>query len=419
MSKTPHVVIVGGGVIGLSTAFQAARRGCKVTLLERNGPVRTGCSTGNVGMVVPSHFIPLAAPGAFKLALKWMFNPRSPFYVKPRLDADLIRWGLDFWRSSNAGRVAKAAPFLAEMHLASRADYLELAKMPGFDFGLVERGLLMLCKTEHALADEARVADQGRKWGVPSEVLTPANLATLEPGVSLDVRGAVYFPKDCHFTPERFMDSLQRGAAEAGVEYRWNTPVTGWTTSGGRIVSVRTPAGEVAGDEFVIAGGSWSPQISRDLGLRLPIQAGRGYTLTLQQPRQHLEICSICVEARIAITPMGGTLRVGGTMEVAGCEEKVNPLRIEGITRSFPTYYTGFRTEDFNGVEPWVGLRPVAPDGLPYLGRSRKWNNLVLSTGHAMMGMSLAPVTGRLTADLLTDTAPALDITLMDPDRFG
>lgn len=406
-------------MIGLCAAYYAARRGCAVTVIDRGGPDRGGCSFGNVGMIVPSHFLPLAAPGAVGTALKWMFNPRSPFYIKPRLDGELIRWAYDFWRSATAEHVRRAAPLLAELHLASRAEYLELARLPGIDFGLVERGLLMLCKTPHALDDEARVAERGRAWGVPADVLTPGQLAKLEPGIDLDVAGAVHFPKDAHFTPERLMASLHQLAAGHGAAFRWRTEVTGWRTEGGRVAAVKTSAGEVGGDEFVLCGGSWSPAVARELGLRLPIQAGRGYTLTLAAPRQLPKICSICVEARLAITPMEKTLRVGGTMEIAGCEEKINPLRIEGITAKFPRYYTAFQTRDFDGVEPWCGLRPVSPDGLPYLGRSARWANLVVSTGHAMMGMSLAPITGRIVAQVLCDEKPAVDIGLLDPERFG
>ncbi len=414
-----RVVIVGGGVIGLQAAWQAARRGFAVTLIDRGGPARGGCSFGNVGMIVPSHFIPLAAPGAVGTALKWMFNPRSPFYIKPRLDADLIRWAYDFWRNANDAHVRRAAPLLAELHLASRAEYLELAQLPGVDFGLVERGLLMLCKSPHALADEAAVAERGRAWGIPANVLTPAQLADLEPGIDFNVAGAVHFPKDAHFTPERLMAALQQLAAAHGAQFRWQTEVTGWRTAGGRITAVRTAAGDIEADQFVLAGGSWSPVAARDLGLRLPIQAGRGYTLTLAQPRQLPKVCSICVEARLAITPMGGTLRVGGTMEIAGCEERINPLRIEGITAGFPRYYTAFQARDFDGVEPWCGLRPVAPDGMPYLGRSARWPNLVISTGHAMMGMSLAPITGKMVGQLLADERPAVDIGLLNPERFA
>src|SRR3954462_5466550 len=153
-----HIVVIGGGVIGLCTALQAARRGLRVTVLDRSEPPRGGATAGNAGMIVPSHFIPMAAPGMVKLGLKWMWNPESPFYVKPRLDGALLDWAFHFWRAANAGHVARSAPLLRTLHLASRALFEEMSER--HDFGLVKKGLLMLCKTQHALDEEARTAEQ-------------------------------------------------------------------------------------------------------------------------------------------------------------------------------------------------------------------------------------------------------------------
>jgi D-amino-acid dehydrogenase len=169
----------------------------------------------------------------------------------------------------------------------------------------------------------------------------------------------------------------------------------------------------------VLCGGSWSPTVARDLGLSLPMQAGKGYSLTVTQPRQLPAICSIFTEARIAVTPMAGTLRFGGTMEIAGLNEDINPVRVRGIIKAVPKYYPEFRSEDFQGISPWRGLRPVSPDGMPYLGRTRRHRNLVIATGHAMMGLSLAPITGLLTSEILSGEKPSIDIGLLDPDRFG
>src|SRR5438105_3457374 len=158
MSK--RVVVIGGGVIGLSVAFYCARRGWRVMLVERNGERRAGCSFQNAGMIVPSHFVPLAAPGMVALGLKWMWNPASPFYIRPRASRDLLEWCWRFWRSANVAHVRRAAPLLRDLSLASRACFEELAAMPESDFGLVKNGLLMLCKTQHALDDEVRTAEQ-------------------------------------------------------------------------------------------------------------------------------------------------------------------------------------------------------------------------------------------------------------------
>lgn len=414
-----HIVIVGGGVIGLCVAHYALRRGHRVTVLERGACDRDSCSLGNAGMIVPSHFTPLAAPGMVALGLKWMWNPESPFYVKPQLDWDLIGWGLKFWRAATPARVLAAAPLIRDLSFASRACFEELAAQPGFDFGLEKRGLLMLCKTPHTLDDEAQMAAKARALGIPAEVLDAKAVAALEPGVRMDIAGAVWFPQDCHLAPDRFMACLQRSVESAGAEVRFDAEVTGWRVESRKLAAVQTARGESSGDEFVICGGAWSPDIARGLRLALPMQAGKGYAVTLAQPRQLPKICSIFTEARVAATPMGGALRFGGTMEIAGLNHTVDPRRVRGIVNAVPQYYPDFSPDDFADLRPWTGLRPCSPDGLPFVGRTRAYENLSLATGHAMMGLSLGPITGQLMATLLSGEKPAQDLALLDPDRYA
>lgn len=391
-----------------------------MTLIDRNAAQRDGCSFGNAGMVVPSHFVPLAAPGMVALGLKWMWNPASPFYIKPRLDIDLFRWGIKFWRASKAEHVRRAAPLLRDLSLASRACFEEFSGQPGVNFGLVKKGLLMLCKEQHTLDEEARTAEQARTLGIPAEILDARKVAALDPGARVDIAGAVYFPLDCHLTPARFMVALQQQCEQMGVNFVWNSEVADWQTENRRVHSIKTSAGnEVSGNEFILCGGSWSPLLARKLGLRIPMQAGKGYSLTIQKPRQLPQICSILSEARVAVTPMGAALRVGGTMEMAGLNEEVNAVRVRGIVDSFCRYFPEFRREDFDGIQAWRGLRPCSPDGLPYVGRTKKFENLSLATGHAMMGLSLGPATGKLMAEILSDEKPTVDIAMLSPDRFG
>jgi D-amino-acid dehydrogenase len=414
-----RVLIIGGGVIGLCTAYYAAKRGHSVTLLERNSENAGGCSFGNAGMIVPSHFVPLAAPGAVALGVRWMRNPESPFYIKPRLDWDLIKWGFKFWQASNARHVAESAPVLRDLHLGSRALFEELADLTNNEFGLEKRGLLILCKTSHALDEEAKAAAHAVRLGVPADVLNRNQTAALDPSVRMDIAGAVYFPKDCHLTPGKFMSAMSQLATEAGVQFSFGTNLTHCRTKNGEIAAVDTSNGKFEADEFVLCGGSWSPEIARDLGLKIPIQAGKGYSLTLTEPRQLPQICSIFTEARIAVTPMGGSLRFGGTMEIAGLNEEINPVRVRGIIKAVPKYYPEFRVEDFARVQPWRGLRPCSPDGLPYLGRTAKYRNLCVATGHAMMGLSLGPISGKILADILSGEKPRFDLRLLNPDRYN
>src|SRR4051812_21616206 len=214
MSK--HIVIVGAGVIGLCAGHYLAKRGHRVTVLDRAKAEEEGCSYGNAGMIVPSHFVPLAAPGMVGMALRMMWDRRSPFYVKPRLSGELLGWGWKFWRAANAGHVAKAAPVLRDLHLESRKCYEELAA--SIDFGLEKKGLLMLCKTPHGLEEEARTAARARELGVPAEVLDAKGAAGMEPEIRMDVAGAVYYPMDCHLSPGRLMAGLRKG-----VDVKWET----------------------------------------------------------------------------------------------------------------------------------------------------------------------------------------------------
>ncbi len=418
MSK--HVVIIGAGVIGLSTAYYCVREGFQVTVLDRGEAVRDGASYGNAGMIVPSHVMPLAAPGMVALGLKWMWNPASPFYIKPRLDAELFGCAFKFWRASTAAHVRRAAPLIAELSLASRTCFEELSTLPGMEAGFEKRGLVMLCREEHTLDEEEKTAAYARGLGVPAERLDAAATAKLNPGARMNVAGSIYFPLDCHLSPQRFVAALQREVERLGVALRWKAEANAMSADGGRLRAVRLANGEeIAGDEFILCGGSWAPDLVANLGLKLPMQAGKGYTLTLDRPRHQLTTPSILTEARVAVTPMGDTLRVGGTMEIAGRDLGINPVRVRGIIDSFCRYFPDYRTEDFVDVKPWSGLRPCSPDGLPYVGRTQKFSNLSVAAGHAMMGLSLSPITGKMIAESLSGRpVVAAHAALLSPDRY-
>ena len=423
-SESKSILIIGGGVIGLSTAYYCARRGHRVTLIDRNPEQRDGCSFGNAGMVVPSHFVPLAAPGAVSTAFKWMWNPESPLYIKPRLNWDLMSWGWKFMRAATAAHVQRSAPLIRDLSFASRDCFEELAALPDNDFGLVKKGLVMLCKTQHGLDDEAKYAAQANALGVPAQVLDAKAVAKLDPDVTMDVAGGVYFPKDCHLSPGRFMAGLKRQCDALGVKFHWQTEINGWWPEESGRLTYALCAGpgcpiDLGADEFVLAGGSWSPVVARELGLKLPMQAGKGYSLTLTKPRELPQLCSIFTEARVAVTPMGNTLRFGGTMEIAGLNEDIKPVRVRGIIKAAVKYIPEFTPDDFAGIQPWRGLRPCSPDGMPYLGRTAKYSNLTIATGHAMMGLSLGPITGRLVSEILSGEKPSLDLTLLNPDRYA
>lgn len=413
-SGSRDVVVIGGGVIGLCSAYYLGKAGHRVTVVDRDPSRKEACSDRNAGMVVPSHFIPLAAPGMISLGLKWMLNPRSPFYLRPRLDPVLWNWCWQFFRHANRRHVENTRELLRDLSLESRRLFEELADE--LEFELVRRGLLMLCRSEAGLEEEAEVAEAANAIGIEAEVCSPNRLRELDPDVSMDAIGGVWFPQDCHLDPGRFLESLRVAIRAQGGSFL-DQEVTEVHLEKGRVAAVRTDHRELLRpDEFVLATGAWSPSLGRALGLKLPMQAGKGYSFTLARPKALPRLCSLLKEGRVAVTPMGEELRVAGTMEICGNDLSIDRRRLEGIVDSFCRFFPEFEPTDFQGIEPWSGLRPCSPDGLPYLGRVPGIENAIVATGHSMLGLSLGPVTGRKVVACLE--GEATDARL-DPARFS
>ena len=414
--KSERVIIIGGGVIGLCSAYYSLKRGFAVTVIEREAPGGDTCSLGNAGMIVPSHFIPLAAPGMIAKGLRMMLNPESPFFIRPRIDFSLMRWCWLFYRHSTERHVAASREMLRDLNLESRRLFSELSADE--DFGLVQKGLLMLCKTAKGLEEEAEVAEAAHAIGLQADVLDAKATAALDPDITMDVAGSVHFTQDCHLNPARFVATLRKRILALGCVIESNTLIDNIESGNGKVTAVSGNGKHFAADKFVIAGGSWSANLLEKVGMKLPLQAGKGYSLTLPTPPELPRLCSIFAEAKVAITPMEGSLRFGGTMEVGGLDLSINPARVHGIVKSVNAYFPKFSERDFSNIKPWAGLRPVSPDGIPYLGKVNGLPNLIAATGHAMMGLSLAPVSGRLVADLLAGDEPFRSIDAMAPGRF-
>jgi len=412
-----RVVVIGGGVIGLASAFSLLERGHRVLVLERGPEGHDCCSLGNSGYVSPSHFVPLAAPGVVASALRWMGDPRSPLYVTPRLDPEWIAWAWRFWRAANRRRAEAASPCLRDLLVESRTMFQGIANAAGDEIGFRRDGLLSLFETEKAFDAERRHAERARAFGMSVEVLDAAGIAALEPSMTLRAVGGVLYPLDAHVTPHRFHAALARLVSERGGEFAWGADVTGWRTDGRSVRAARTPAGEIDADEFVAASGAWTARLLRPLGLRLSLMPGKGYSLTLPSPRERPRRPILLQEARVAVTPMGDSLRVGGTMEIGAFGAEINPPRVEGIVRSFTRAFPAFTSSDFAGIPPWSGLRPLSHDGLPYVGRFARYDNLSVATGHAMLGVSLAPITGELIAQLLSGEPTSIDLSPLRPER--
>lgn len=419
MTQKSDTLIIGGGAIGLCTAYYLAERGLSVTLVERD-EIGSACSDKNAGLIAPSHIIPLAAPGIVAQGVKWMFKRKSPFYIKPRLSLDLLSWVWQFMRACSESRMRKSVPVLHELLQTSHALFEQLDKAGVIaGCGLSKKGLLMLYKNRKTFETERREAELAREIGLQVNELQPHEIENLETGISTSAVGGVYYEQDAHLQPEAFIMGLRTALEQRGIILLAGVEVTGFEFANGQISSALTPDAKFTADEFVLAGGAWSPDIVRGLGLRLPVQAGKGYSVTVENPKQKPNIPAILVEARLAVTPFSDSLRFAGTMELAGLDPAISRRRVHAMLDAISDYYPNFDTSGLQSAEVWSGLRPCTPDGLPFIGRFKKFSNLVAATGHAMLGISLAPVTGRLVADILTRSTPGCDLSPLRVDRFS
>lgn len=414
MSKA---VIIGGGVIGLFSAYYLHRSGWEIDVLDK-GDLSNNCSYGNAGMITPSHFVPLASPGMVEQGIRWMFDSKSPFYVKPSLDPGLISWGLKFVKSANKKHVERSAAALANISLLSEQLYHEFEKDTNIDFGLKDKGILMLFKSAKVEEEELHLIEQAAGLGLNAQYLTPKECSELQPGIELDILGAVHYHCDAHLYPNKLMAGLIKYLTANGVRIHRNTEVLKINHYLGNVTSLTTKDKDFSGDAYLIAGGAWSPGIAKLAGLNIPLMPGKGYSFMVDNPVKEMTIPSILCEARVAITPMNGGIRFGGTMEIGRINNKVNMNRVKGIVESVPRYFPDFKLELPQQKDVWYGFRPCSPDGLPYIGLSGKYKNLAIATGHSMIGLGLGPATGKLIDEAFNGRGMSMDISLFSPGRY-
>ena len=413
------VLIVGGGIAGLSSAYYLRKTGWEVSVLDK-GDFLDNCSYGNAGMIVPSHFTPLAAPGMISQGIRWMFNSRSPFYVRPSLSPSLISWGLKFMRHANEKHVTTSAPYLRDLHLQSSALYDELFTDLDQAFGLEKKGILMLYKTAATEEEETHLAHTARQLGLDAVVLNQAELHALEPELELDVLGAVHYRCDGHLYPPALMEALKKKLSAWGVNFFPNEEVVDIARGNGKITTVETGSGKkFSADRYIFAPGAWMQHLARMAGLSVPLLPGKGYSFMTSAFGGKVKHPALLLEARVALTPMNGQVRIGGTMELAAVNHKINRNRVEGIVNAVPRYYRGVHLPYPEEKEIWHGFRPCSPDGLPYLGNSSTLDNLTLAGGLGMMGLSLGPAVGKSVADLVNGNRTATDIRPFNPERFN
>ena len=415
MKSQQDVIIIGGGVIGVCSAYYLAQKGIQVTLIEK-GEIASGCSYGNGGLIVPSHSVPLASPGTLGTGLRWLLDPESPFYLKPRFNMELFGWLVRFALASRHSQMLRSVPIMRDLLFASRALYEELAMTAGFDFGFEGKGSLLVYLSKENLQHELKEAHLLEKYEIPLQVMDQREVHELEPALLPEVIGGIYYPRDGHINPHRFVTELARKAQTLGAEICTNTEVTGFESSSGRISRIHTTRGDKSPKQVVLATGSWSPEVARDLKLQIPIQAAKGYSITLENPPVVPKIPLSFGEARVVVNPLGDSLRIAGTLELAGMDFSINSHRVNAMRKASNGYISGL--DQAKMIEIWRGLRPCTPDGLPIIGRSQDFENLIVAAGHAMLGMSLGPITGKLVSQLIDGEKTDVDVLPLRMERF-
>ena len=409
------IVIIGGGIIGLCTAYYLNEKGHNVTIVDKSD-MNSGTSYVNAGYLSPSHLIPLASPDSLKNGLKWMFDSKSPLYIKPRFSLSLLNWMYAFAKSSSNSHVNKSIPLIKDITLLSQKLYDEIKQKSDFNFHYDKKGLLMLCKSQKYLDSESKLVDIAVSNGLKAKMVTKSDLKKIEPNIKIDAIGGSYFKCDFHTTPNEFMSDMKKYLKSTGVKIITNTKITDINIKNGIIKNINSFENKIYADEFVLCAGSWSNLLAKKLNLKLLLQAGKGYSINILD-KTKITIPAILSEAKVAVTPMNGFTRIAGTMEIAGINKHISKERVDTIVNLSKNYYPelNIKSTDVNNVSS--GLRPVSPDGLPYIGRSSKCDNLIIATGHAMMGWSMATATGLIVSEILEKKKLSLNIESYSPDR--
>ena len=414
--KQQDIIIIGGGIIGVSTAYFLAQQGHSITLIEK-GEIAAGSSYGNAGLLCPCHSVPLPTPGALTQGIKWLLDAASPFYIKPRFDRDLLAWLWRFQSFATQKHVHKAIPLLRDMQRASQKLYQELIEQENLACNFEKLGGLTLFRTEAGFAHGRSEVAEVQRFGIQVVLLDGTAVRALEPTVHPDVVGGIHMQEDAHLTPHLFVNGLAQAAQAKGVIILTQTEVLTFEAQNGYIETIRTTKGDFHPQQVVISAGAWSSKMVKQLGMRVLMQPAKGYSVTVKRPLPSPRLHLSFGEARVVATPMGEHLRFAGTLELAGFDFSINQRRVNAILNAVDQYIVGADQKEV--VEIWRGMRPCSPDGLPYIGRSQQVHNLIVATGHATLGLSMGPITGKLVAQVVGGKRPLLNIDAFRLNRFS
>lgn len=396
-----HIGILGGGLIGNFTAYYLLQKGYKVTIFDQKSDILSA-SYGNAGMICPSHFIPLAAPGIVKTSLKWMLNPKSPLLFKPSFDLDFIKWCLAFYLNASAKNVRENTKPMADMLLQAKSLYLDL-EVQNIIPRIEKKGIIMYCNSDHALKEEIDMAQKANHLGIQTTILSNEGVSTCNPGLKLNGLGGVHYTGDMHTDPVVLMNALKDVLTTNGANII-SENVQRLVSRNTTITEVITSADKYKIDGVVLAAGVFTGEWIKTLGGKEKLQGGKGYNVTVENANPNLSTPMILVEGRVALTPMGNKLRIGGTMEIGKVNTNINQSRIEGVLESTEKYLPDFKKSDLLNIKPWFGYRPLSENGMPIIRKMSNWQNVFLNTGHGMLGLSLAPASGLLMEQIISNT---------------
>ncbi len=416
MSRQETVLVIGGGVIGIACAHYLSRAGYRVTLIDK-GELAAACSQGNCGYVCPSHVLPLTEPEALKTAFQSLFQPNAPFRVQPRLSPALWHWFYQFARRCRHETMLEAGRALKAILDSSMAEYRELIATTDVTCEWQDEGLLYVFRKEAGLEGFGRNdALLQKHFGVSAQLLTGAELVDFEPALRSDLAGAYFYSGDAHLRPDALNQSWVQHLRDQGVTFHTGCALQSVRRRQGRIDTVQTSQGELRADHYVFAMGAWSGRLGGALGCRLPVEPGKGYSVTMDRPRVCPTHPMLLPETKVGVTPFDSGYRLGSMMEFVGFDERIPPQRIQQLRDSAEPYLLEPHTASEHNT--WYGWRPMTWDSLPIIGAVPKLANGFLATGHNMLGLSLAPATGRLLTELVQGQKPHLDPEPFRPDRF-
>ncbi len=414
-ARQSDVLVLGGGVIGLACALYLLRAGRSVTLIEM-GRAGGAASHGNCGTITPSHCTPLATPGAIGQALRWMLKPDAPFRIAPRLDFGLLEWLLNFAHRCNWNDARRVTAIKSSLLKFSRQSLQTLIETEKLDCEFASVGTMNVYRDAATFEKSTWLPKLLQDNGIDVETLDGAQTRAREPSLNERVVGAYFHPGDAHLRPDKYCAELGRVVKTLGGEIAEETTITGFRVAGERVETIVTDRGDFSARDIVFALGAWSPLLAKQLDLRIPIQPGKGYSITFTKPALAPKIPMTLKERAVCVTAWSSGYRLGSTMEFAGYDVTLNRTRLDALRCGAAEYLR--EPEGPNVVEEWYGWRPMTYDDLPLIGRPDRLRNVVMATGHGMLGITMSAATGLSVSETICGTAPSLDTHAFDPNRF-